>query len=308
MIPDQFTVIRPESERKADRFDQAVEVLRSGVANGVVRNKDLQDAKSTLGAAIYDAWQKTVSSPFFWAGKYEEQSEEINLVNMAVSVSTLHDCLSAVKKVNASGLSGPVIDAMRTVLDEALPLAEAAKSLKTNVVKGRAPNPNPKPVNPDKKIGTCSCCFRGIAVSGDTGIAHHGYERPGTGSQTSSCSGIRFPSLEISLEGLEWGIGMTERRLAVLKERLAEAPELTEVPWIDHEVRFGKRIPVARVCEAGELDFGKHHRNHIRRLDAEVYQTASNLTFLNEKLTEWRAWHGIEAAPLVEEDEETPSP
>ena len=81
MIPDQFAVIRPESERKADRFDQAVEVLRSGVANGVVRNKGLQDAKSMLGAAVYDAWQKTVSSPFFWAGKYEEQSEEINLVN-----------------------------------------------------------------------------------------------------------------------------------------------------------------------------------------------------------------------------------
>lgn len=307
MIPDQFAVIRPESERKADRFDQAVEVLRSGVANGVVRNKDLQDAKSTLGAAIYDAWQKTVSSPFFWAGKYEEQSEEINLVNMAVSVSTLHDCLSAVKKVNAFGLSGPVIDAMRAVLDEASPLAEAAKSLKTNVVKGRAPNPNPKPVNPDKKIGTCSCCFRGIAVAGNAGMAHHGYERPGTGSQTSSCSGIRFPSLEISLEGLEWGIGVTEKRLASLRENLVNAPDLTEVPWIAYEVRHGQRVPVARVCQAGDPDFAKHHRNYVRRLDAEVYQTGSNLTFLNEKLDEWRAWHGLEGTPAVEEDE-TPSP
>ena len=68
---------------------------------------------------------------------------------------------------------------VRSFAAEALPLAEAVVSLKDKVVKGRAPSTGPaKPVNPNKIVKTCPCCFRQIAVTDGT-MAHHGYQRPG---------------------------------------------------------------------------------------------------------------------------------
>lgn len=50
---------------------------------------------------------------------------------------------------------------------------------------------------------TCQCCFRKhLANTGS--VAHHGYQRPGFGWQTTSCSGAKFLPLEMSRDRLGW--------------------------------------------------------------------------------------------------------
>jgi len=72
----------------------------------------------------------------------------------------------------------------------------------------------------------CQCCGRAILAKGGL-IAHHGYERPGAGWQTSSCPGARKDPWEVSrdalgrmIEGLRNSINaMQKARDAVRAER-----------------------------------------------------------------------------------------
>lgn len=291
-IPDDFPLLRPSTPgRRQDRFDDAIETMRRAVADGTIRNSDYQDVKRILGDSASDAMNRHVSQPFFHAGKWEGQPKELVDLYWSISVSTLHDCLSAAKKIDRSGLEGPVMDMMRAVMAEALPLAEASRDLKASVVKGRAPRAEPAPVNPDKRVATCSCCFRGVAVVGAT-MAHHGYQRPGHGTQTASCVGIRFGPLEDTLEGLEWLIGETETRIEKLEGSLARSGDMTEVSWLEQK---GRRGPVERkTCRKGESEWPRRFGDYVRGLEADLRQTTASLGFLAEQLGQWRKVHGLE--------------
>jgi len=47
----------------------------------------------------------------------------------------------------------------------------------------------------------CQCCGRQIEAKRGN-IAHHGYQRPGQGWQTSSCIGAMFPPFQVSRDRL----------------------------------------------------------------------------------------------------------
>lgn len=300
-IPTRFDLLRPEG-RQGEKFDEAIAALRTGVADCAIRKVVLDGVKSTLGRAADKAWERNVQEPFFYAGRYLEQPQEIQDLYHAVNVSSLHDCHSARKKIDRAGLEGPVIDAMNAVMSEALPLAEAVRDLKDHVVKGRAPNPNPPVPNPGKEIGTCSCCMRGIAVAGQ-GMAHHGYQRPGTGQQTSSCSGIRFPPLEVSTEGLEWLIGVTRDQLARTNERLNEVDTLTEIRWAERDRKSPNGF-VQKICKSDEPDWPRVHRRYVANLQTEIRGTEGQIAFLGEELVKWQRHHGVE--PVKTDDDPSP--
>lgn len=88
---------------------------------------------------------------------------------------------------------------------------------------------------------TCQICGR--QIKDNTGvIAHHGYQRPGEGWQTSSCFGARYPAYEISHDRLdqwmtllETWIPQRETALAIYKE---VPPDQYEVGPKDSAGRF----------------------------------------------------------------------
>lgn len=300
-IPDRFDLLRPEG-RRGEKFDAAIAALRDGLAKSAIRKVALDEVKSTLGRAADTSWERNVQEPFFYAGRYRDQPREIQNLYHAINVSSLHDCHSARKKIDRAGLEGPVVDAMNAVMAEALPLAEAVRDLKDHVVKGRAPNPDPPAPNPDKEIGTCSCCMRGIAVAG-RGMAHHGYQRPGTGQQTSSCPGIRFPPLETSTEGLEWIIGVTGEGLQRKTERLAGADAMTEIRWAERDRKSPGGV-AERVCRKDEPEWPRVHRRWVANLESEIRGAESRLAFMGEELAKWRRFHGAE--PAGSDDDPSP--
>lgn len=282
MKPEQFTILRG-SVREPRRFDAAVEQVLAGVDSGSIRNVVLQDVKFTLSRIVYEAWKKHVSEPHFYAGKCQEQPEEVQALYDSISIMGLHDVIAASKKVAKSAATGPAVDAMRTYCAEVLPLSQAVASLKDKVVKGRAPSTGPaKPENPNKVVKTCPVCFRPIAVLRGT-MAHHGYQRPGQGWQTASCPGIRFKPLEVSSEGLEWLIATLRERLAGLK--YAHANQATHPEYLmAKRTHSGKAEKITRDDPLWSRVFARH----IAEIESEMGSLERELPMLDKKLTDWK--------------------
>ena len=115
-----------------------------------------------------------------------------------VNVYGLHDVHAAAKRVAATKVEGPAVDAMRTLIQELLPLAQAVTGLKDKVVKGRAPVPSRPPANPDQLRMNCGAPWPATGMSG-LGAAGR---PPAPGAEASPCSFLvinpLFPSLILS--------------------------------------------------------------------------------------------------------------
>uniref|UniRef100_A0AB74UNL8 Uncharacterized protein n=1 Tax=Caulobacter phage BL57 TaxID=3348355 RepID=A0AB74UNL8_9VIRU len=83
---------------------------------------------------------------------------------------------------------------------EALPLNDMLVALKPLIGK-RAPKKTKVQIEREGKERTCQVCGRGILAENGR-IAHHGYQRPGMGYQTASCSGALELPFEISRDAL----------------------------------------------------------------------------------------------------------
>lgn len=68
--------------------------------------------------------------------------------------------------------------------------------------------------------GHCQICNRNIGVRAGV-IAHHGYERPGSGWQTGSCMGARFLPYELSCERIPAAVASVKLHMASLENRIA---------------------------------------------------------------------------------------
>lgn len=279
-LPDRFPILTEHTRRK-EKLAEAVEDIKSGLDEGRIRNKTLQEAKSILGRAVEEAWSKTVNDRFTYGGQWQMLPEDVRDLEMSLNSHSLHSMISVDKKVRKSGLSHPMIDVIKDLLEEALPLAMAAQELKSVVVKGRAaPTGAPaKPKNPNQVRGTCSCCIRDIATK-PGGMAHHGYTRPGYGEQTSSCPGVRFPNLEVSTEGLIWMISSVKGQRDRLQERLNKAPAKDEITL---SRRSGGRL-LQKTLHRDEPGFDRALKGYIRNLEVEVKMADQHKDFLETEL------------------------
>jgi hypothetical protein len=284
VAPDQFPLLVAGNQERTVRVYDAVGVIASGQQSGSIRKVVLDDARQVLSNAVERAWSRHVSEPFFYAGKYEGQPRDVQELYNDLLVMGLHRVTSASKKISSCRIGGAAVDAMRAVIMEAMPLAEAVSSLKENAIKGRAPPSAPsKPVNPNKIVRTCGVCFRKIALAGAT-MALHGYKRPGSGGQTASCPGIRFRPLEVSSEGLEWLIDSLRRQLATSERALAAAPSLNTLSVPKHD-KSGLKF---EVITKGEPDWASAYRWHVWELESEIQSLKREVPRLETKLRDWK--------------------
>jgi hypothetical protein len=295
MTPEQFPILlKAAGDRRRRQFVAALGAVDAAIDDGAIRNVVLGDIKSILSRIIDDAWDVHVNEPFFYAGRWENQTEEVNALSRSITVSGLHDVLSTSKKVARSKVTGEAVDAMRAFTAEVLPLAQVVASLKDMTIKGRAPSTAPaKPENPDKVVKTCPCCFRTIAVHNT--MVHHGYERPGSGWQTASCPGVRFQPLEVSSEGLEWLIGTVTEDLRRTKATYDERGMLTVVPVT---VR-GKKTTVTKDHPEWKRAFAAYENDLVYAIRGLERELPPLLTLL-------RDWKPEEVS--VDEPETGPSP
>jgi hypothetical protein len=84
----------------------------------------------------------------------------------------------------------------------------------------------------------CQCCGRSILAKGGL-IAHHGYERPGTGWQTSSCPGARKDPWEVSRSALGRMIEGLRNSIDAMRKARA-AVEAEQQPVTFSYIEYGK--------------------------------------------------------------------
>jgi len=171
-----------------DRLAAAVAKLEAGIAAGAVRNVDLTEAKFTINRRIEEIVET----------RKEYGSRHVG------GVSALNPAIKEAK--NNFG--------RHALLTSLLPFRDLLEAAKPLVVKrGQGPKvPTKRELERSAHTMTCQCCERQIYANTGT-IAHHGYERPGHGWQTSSCFGAKRLPFEVDRAALGEMIVFLRHRL-----------------------------------------------------------------------------------------------
>ena len=288
-FPNLFAAIESKGSQSSDRLRTAVVCIAQGLLDDSIRNPVYLDAKEVISNAVYYAWGRLINDRFFSGGR--QSNSDLMDLYYSVNIMGVHDINFLPKKLAKTKATGPAVDAMRKLCDELLPLAQAIKGLKSKTVKGRAPaGEAAKPVNPNKIMKTCPCCFRQIAVV-NFRMAHHGYQRPGYGVQTASCPGVNFPPLEVARDGLDWLIQYETDRQKTLLKNLKNVKQATTLSCVDrvaidkngHRTFVNKHITLT----PNDLRFGDEKKKIILNLDNELKFLNRQIEILKNRQDGW---------------------
>jgi hypothetical protein len=154
---------------------------------------------------------------------------------------------------------------------------------------------------------TCQCCGRKILAKKGR-IANHGYQRPGTGWQTSSCAGAQALPFEVSRETLGALINTTKaRRDHMLATRHEVFNEMAPVTF--SYVEYGKdgrrekklffnrhifrSVIEASGCRMGFIDntFDGFLKRDLAKRDAEIRRTEEWIVEMQARFDGWQQTH-----------------
>jgi hypothetical protein len=293
MDPDKFPLMLKHAKRPEVMLSYLQNLSRAVEAKQI-RNVELSDMKFSMSNVVDTVWKQEVCEPFFFGGKYREYTgdlAEVGKLYDSINVYGLHDCIAAKKKLDKTKLVHPAVTRMKAVLDELFPLAQTVADMKPFIVKGRAPSTGPsKPVNPDKDVKTCPCCFRGIAVLDGT-MAHHGYRRPGGGYQTPSCSGVRFKPFEISNEGTIWIRERTKEHLHHSQGLLKALPEIKTLP------ATGPRQEIIQI-DRSDSRWDRTYQYRKFEIEGDISSDRNSIREYDLRLKDWKPADVASPTPL----------
>jgi hypothetical protein len=134
-----------------------------------------------------------------------------------------------------------------------------------------------------RSAGTCQICGRSIHRASGV-IAHHGYERPLPGYQTSSCFGARKLPFEKSRNALGEFIVLVRKQLEQDRVRVArmQSPEFTEALIVQKSKRELTTV------EHGTANWTKARANAVARLHAMIEAAPAEIEALEARFNGWR--------------------
>lgn len=264
------------SDHLLDSFRSAIQIVRfSNETGSDVRTKELDAVKDAVNLAAERAWSQIVNGMFQTYGKIPDGLNDIYYTGQP----TLANVAGLVKKLKKVSGFEDTTAKMDWLFHEVSQISDAVTSMKARLVKGRKPRKDPVHENPNKIVRTCPCCFRKIAISQDGTMVHHGYTRPGSGFQTSSCPGIRFKSLEVSNEGLIWLIDNQKKYLSMVEGKLADALDGKLSNLYDYRVN--------KHLSPGDQGYDRVLKRYISGLRGEASMISMEIPVLEEKLADW---------------------
>ncbi len=149
---------------------------------------------------------------------------------------------------------------------------------------------------------TCQICGRDIKAKHGV-IAHHGYQRPGSGWQTESCFGARRPPYEVSCDAIPDAIESYQRIFDKISKTFNEwkASPPHEITVYVTDTRPGKgRQSVAKSFPRPEgFDQGKpsqygyerfFHEKQYKR-ERSLAEINADIATLRKRLKDWKPPH-----------------
>lgn len=155
---------------------------------------------------------------------------------------------------------------------------------------------------------TCQICGRGIKASKGL-IAHHGYERPGQGWQTSSCFGARWSPYEVACDALPPAIksceGYIAQATASKNLMMTMPPETMTIeprkPWIGHVKQEPKIVERPEGFVAGKRPgswmpgtYEAAFWGQVGGYEYSIKQAQASLEHMQKRLEAWKAPAGVE--------------
>lgn len=151
----------------------------------------------------------------------------------------------------------------------------------------------------DAQITTCQICGRPIKAN--TGvIAHHGYQRPGWGSQTSSCQGARYLPYEQSCDRIPVVIEWIKEHIALAQRAMNELRNNPPATLTTYRDRSNPRDANKITREKPEGFDPKQDRysyspysyegifyRRIADFEQEIKAAQHNLEYLERRLVAW---------------------
>ncbi|ARB13767.1 hypothetical protein Ccr2_gp236 [Caulobacter phage Ccr2] len=197
-----FPIIRAAiSPRRAAQFDAALANVKAFTEEGVLIKAEWNDIKDTFSRAIAETWDAFKDKEYYPRARQGEH-ENVGKLYWELLSPYPHVLAGYLKKAqNAKNIEPAILrDFPIAFFTEALPLNDMLVALKPLIGK-RAPKKTKVQIEREGKERTCQVCGRGILAENGR-IAHHGYQRPGMGYQTPSCSGALELPFEISRDAL----------------------------------------------------------------------------------------------------------
>jgi hypothetical protein len=164
---------------------------------------------------------------------------------------------------------------------------------------------------------TCQVCGRGILANKGV-IAHHGYQRPGSGWQTASCGGAKELPFQVSRDALAKEIAnaevYVEQRIAFLAALKAEEVKVvwTYTDYSKPHPKYGKssagqttvhisreEFPAAfevykavrRYRDAVDPNFDSLKASEMKRVVATIEGTKGYIAQQQERFNGWKQTH-----------------
>jgi len=174
-------------------------------------------------------------------------------------------------------------------------------------------------VRKDALSMTCQCCGRSILAESSV-IAHHGYSRPFSGYQTSSCPGARALPFEVSRERLGEHIGLLKNHRKIMVElRANTASETGTIVWkfndYSKQKMWGDRQKAYREVTRGTFSavltetanmrrgcdpsFDDIKEGRLREIDNEVTAIVAELAWQEPRFSAWKQTHTREGDAWV---------
>jgi hypothetical protein len=276
--------------RSKEKFEAALINLQVAVKEGTIRKADLETIKYALNDAYRLTWEQ------YYVRDYLKQShEQRNSSPHAKEENDLYykdrgfkTAPIIVKNYTKFANQSKMIAMAVQVADEFAPFKDIMDQLKSNMTTGRAPSTAVKYTNPNQVRGTCGWCLRDIAIDRSGLMSHHGFERPGVGYQTQSCSGVNFKNLETSLDGLKARIKNTQLHKTNTELQLKELPRAIS---LNVRTSIGSR----EITSIGKEDplWAKTYKNAESNLQSEIRSISSEIDFLNKELRKWQIKHNV---------------
>lgn len=215
-------------------LDNVENLLTAADSGEPVYNVDFQDWKSSA-SSVFDAARKEAHNVYLHGDRSVESDSELYYeIGHYPSAVTSKKFLKLLTNSTDSAFKV----ALEELVEQFTPVANAIKTVNTNVIKGRKPsdNPNKTPERTLENTGTCPVCGRNIKMR-DGKMVDHGF-KIGYGSRHGKCFGVGYEPMEVSPKGAEDYLDSLRGVLANSEENLTSATTQKEIWNLESIIRY----------------------------------------------------------------------
>jgi hypothetical protein len=119
--------------RSIAKFDSLIGTIKSAIEAGEILNTQFDDIKYWVNEFVDVAYNGAVTTPFVWAGKWEQQPEDIAHISVPSDARSINAFAKKLMKIKDK--AGMMYKASKELTDELMNLYEVMEWLKAHVVK-----------------------------------------------------------------------------------------------------------------------------------------------------------------------------